>query len=155
MSPTKLVFSLQDLHHGWWQAALSDGTEQVTLTASSVTGGPLLRLLWAVRLLLLGANESKCTWLVEPGQYRWLFSRIEEQVQIQIVWFQDARDWPDEKGETLLCLTCGLLAFAKRLSHQLGQLTYQGDDSGVSQEEYQKLNEAITAFEQARSEKQA
>jgi hypothetical protein len=59
------------------------------------------------------------------------------------------------KGNPLLCITCGLFAFAKRLSHQLDQLTYQGDDSGVSPQEYQKLNEAITAFEQARSEKQA
>ncbi len=136
MSPTKLVFSLQDLHHGWWQAVLSDGTEQVTLTASSVTGGPLLRLLWAVRLLLLGANESKCIWLVEPGQYRWLFSRTEEQIQIHIVWFHDVRDWSDEKGETILRIECGLPAFAKRLSHQLDQLKHQGDDSGVPQEEY-------------------
>jgi hypothetical protein len=154
MSPTKLVFSLQDLHHGWWQAVLSDGTKQVTLTASSVTGAPLLRLLWAVRLLLLGASESKCIWLVEPGQYRWLFSRTEEQIQIHIVWFNDVRDWSDEKGKTLLRMECDLLAFAKRLSHQLDQLKYQEGNPAVPLQEYQKLKEAITAFEQVRPDKQ-
>jgi hypothetical protein len=121
--------------------------------ASSVTGGPLLRLLWAVRLLLLGATESKCIWLEEPGQYRWLFSRAEKQLQIHIVWFDDSRGWSDEKGETVLRIECDLLPFAKRLSHQLGQLAYQGDDSGVPPQEYQKLKEAITAFEHAKPDK--
>ncbi len=146
MSPVKLVFSLQDLHHGWWQATFSDATQRVTITASSVTGGPLLRLLWAVRLLLLGASESKCVWLVEPGQYRWLFSRAKGQVHIHIVWFDDTRDWSDEKGKTVLRMECDLLAFAKRLSHQLGQLEYQESGSAVPPQEYQKLKEAITAF---------
>jgi hypothetical protein len=62
MSPKKLAFSLEDLHHGWWQAILSDGAQQATITASSIPEEPLLPLLWAVRLLLLGAEESKCTW---------------------------------------------------------------------------------------------
>jgi|SRR5215467_7036049 len=154
MPPAKLVFSLQDLHHGWWQADLSDSTQQATITASSVTGGPLLRLLEAVRLLLLGANESNCLWLEEPGQYRWLFSRTEKRLQIHIVWFNDARNWADEKGETVLLMECDLLTFAKRLAHQLGQLEYQGDDPGVTQEDYQKLKEAITAFEHAKLDKQ-
>jgi hypothetical protein len=38
MSLAKLVFTLQDLHHGWWLATLSDGTQQATLTASYVSG---------------------------------------------------------------------------------------------------------------------
>jgi hypothetical protein len=154
MSPTQLAFSLQDLHHGWWQAVLSDGAQQATITASSITGGPLLGLLWAVRLLLLGANESKCIWLVEPGQYRWLFVRTEKQIQIHIVWFDDVHGWSDEKGETVLRMECDLLAFAKRLSHQLGQLAYQEGDPAVAPQEYQKLKEAITAFEHAKPAKQ-
>jgi hypothetical protein len=52
----------KDLHHGWWQAVLSDGTQQATIMASSFPEELLLPLLWAVRLLLLGANESTCTW---------------------------------------------------------------------------------------------
>jgi hypothetical protein len=63
---------------------------QATITASSVPAEPLLPLLWAVRLSLLGADESKCTWREEPGQYRWLFSRTDKQIQPHIVWFDDS-----------------------------------------------------------------
>src|SRR2546421_12069850 len=109
MSLTHLDFALQDLHHGWWQATLADGTQQTTIKASAVTGEPLLRLLWAVRLLLLGANESTCIWLEEPGQHRWLFSRTENPLQIHIVRFDDSHEWSDEKGETVLRTACDLL----------------------------------------------
>jgi hypothetical protein len=87
---TKPVFSLQKLHHGWWQAVLSDSIHEVTLRASSVPSEPLLPLLWAIRLLFLGANESKCIWWEEPGQYRWLFSRRDEQIHIHIIRFDDS-----------------------------------------------------------------
>ena len=147
MSSTKLVFSLQNLHHGWWQAVLSDGTQRATITASSIPEEPLLPLLWAVRLLLLGADESKCIWWEEPGQYRWLFSRTEKQIQIHIVWFADGRGWSDEKGKTVVRLKCDLLAFAKRLAHQLSQLEYQEGKPVVTGEEYQKLKDAIRVFE--------
>lgn len=149
MSTTKLVFSLEDLHHGWWRANLSDGTQQVTVKASSIPAEPLLPLLWAVRSLLLGADESQCTWWGEPGQHRWLFSRNEKQIQIHIVWFDGSRGRLAQKGETVLCMECDLLAFAKRLVHQLGQLEYRSGKSAVPQEDYQKLKDAITALEHA------
>ena len=164
MSSTKLVFSLQDLHHGWWQAVLSDDTQQVTITASSIPEEPLLPLLWAVRLLLLGAEESTCIWWEEPGQYHWLFSRTEKQLQIHIVWFDDRRGFSEykgktivrseKKGKTVLRMECDLLVFAKRLAHQLSQLEYQEGKPPVPQEEYQKLKDAITVFEHAEPGKQ-
>jgi hypothetical protein len=43
--------------------------------------------------------------------------------------------------------------FAKRLSHQLGQV-YQEGDPGVPPQEYQKLKEAITAFEHMKLDNQ-
>ncbi len=149
MAETTLLFSLQDLHHGWWQAVLSDGLQQATLTASAVPEEPLLPLLWAVRLLLLGASESTCTWWGEPGQYRWLFSRTETQLQIHIVRFEDHRSWSNEKGKTVLRMECDVLAFAKRLSQQLGQLTYQNGSPAVAPQEYQRLKEAMMAYEHA------
>jgi hypothetical protein len=155
MSPKKLAFSLEDLHHGWWQAILSDGAQQATITASSIPEEPLLPLLWAVRLLLLGAEESKCTWWEEPGQYRWLFSRTEKQMQIHILWFTGGRvGLSDEKGKTVVRLEGDLLAFAKRLAHQLSQLEYQEGKPVVAHEEYQKLKDAITVFEHAQPGKQ-
>src|SRR6266568_7331105 len=101
MPSTKLFFSLQDLHHGWWVAMLSDGVNEATIKASYIPAEPLLPLLWAVRRLLLGANDSKCIWWGEPGQHRWLFTRIEKRLQIHILWFYDGANWSDEKGETV------------------------------------------------------
>ena len=150
MSPPKLVFTLQDLHHGWWKAVLGDGVHEATVTASHVPSEPLLPLLWAVRLLLLGANEAKCSWWEEPGEYRWLFSRHNEQVQIHIVWFDDFSGRSDEQGKTILKMECNLLKFAKRLFHQLGQLSSQEESLAVPAKDYQNLQEAIMAFENAK-----
>lgn len=116
MPTPKLSFFLQNLHHGWWVAVLSDGVQEATITASSIPSEPLLPLLWAVRLLLLGASEAKCSWWEEPGEYRWLFSRQAEQILIHIVWFDSIADWSDEKGKTVLQMESDLLTFAKRLS---------------------------------------
>jgi hypothetical protein len=150
---TKLIFSLQKLHHGWRQAVLSDSIHEVTLRASSVPSEPFLPLLWAVRLLLLGANESKCIWWEETGQYRWLFSRRDEQIHIHIIWFDDTRDWSDDRGKIILRMECSLLAFAKRFSHQLGQLEYQEKTPVVAPQEHQILKEAITVLEYVKPKK--
>ena len=147
MSATKLGFSLQKLHQESWVAVLSDGVQEAIITASSVPDKPLLPLLWAVRLLLLGASDANCSWWNEPGEYRWLFTRQGEQILIHIVWFQDIAGWSDEKGETVLRMECELLTFAKRLFHQLGQLKYQEGDLTVPPKDYQNLQEAILEFE--------
>ena len=155
MSAMKLGFSLQKLPHERWVAVLSDGVQEAIITASSVPSKPLLPLLQAVRLLLLGVSESKCSWWNEPGEYRWLFTRRGEQVLIHIVWFKDVAKWADEKGETVLQMECDLLTFAKRLFHQLGQLHYWEGDLAVSPKDCQNLQEAIVKFEHAKHGKQA
>lgn len=151
MSHTEFVFSLRDLHHGWWQADLSDGIQQITMTVSSIPQEPLLPMLSALRLLLLGARASTCIWWEEPGQYRWLFSHTEHLLQIHIIRFNDSSDWSNEKGQTVLRMECSLLAFAKRFAHQLIQLGYREGKPAIDQEEYQKLKDAITVFEHANS----
>lgn len=102
MSASKFDFSLQKHHHDGWLAILSDGLQEATITASSIPSEPLLPLLWAVRLLLLGNSEARCSWWEEPGEYRWLFSRQDGNVLIHILWFKDIAGWSDEKGQTVL-----------------------------------------------------
>ena len=150
MSATKLNFSLQRFPHGWWGATLSDGLEEATITASSIPSEPLLPLLWAVRLLLLGTSEARCSWWEEPGEYRWLFSRRDESVLIHILWFKDIGNWSDEKGQTVLKMECDLLAFAKRFSQQLNQIGYQEKRPAVPEEDYQRLQEALVEYERGR-----
>lgn len=150
MSTRKFSFSLQKLGRQDWTATLSDGVQEATITASSIPEKPLLPLLWAARLLLLGASAARCSWWEEPGEYRWLFMRRDEQFLIHIVWFKDIAGWSDEKGKTILRTECDLLAFAKRLFHQLGQIQYQEGDTSVPLKDYQSLQAATLKFEQAK-----
>ena len=80
----------------------------------------------------------------EPGDSHWLISRTEEQHQIHILWFADGRRWSDEEKKTVVRMEGNLLAFAKRLAQQLGQLEYQKGKPAIAGEEYQKLKDAIT-----------
>lgn len=155
MTAPTLVFTLQDLHHGSWKAVLGDGVQEATLIASYTLSDPLLSLLTAVRSLLMGTTtEAKCSWWEEPGEYRWLFLRQNEQVQIHIAWF-DGSSWrSDEQGKTILKMECNLLKFAKRLFHQLGQLSYQEKSPAVPPLDYQHFQEAMRACEHAKPEKQ-
>lgn len=148
MSATKLVFTIQKPSRDCWIATLSDGVQEAIITASSVPEPPLVPLLWAVRLLLMGASDAKCSWWNEPGEYRWLFTRQREQVVIHILWFRDIAGWSDEKGECVVRIVCDLHPFAKRLLHQLSQLQYRDGDLTVPLNEYHKLQEAIQAFAQ-------
>jgi hypothetical protein len=77
-----------------------------------------------------------------------------KKILIHILWFKDIAGWSDEKGETVLRMECDLLTFAKRLSQQLNQLSYQEKSSAVPPQDYQHFQEAITAFEHAKPEKQ-
>ena len=92
MSPTQRVVFLHDLHRdqeahyaaGWYQAVLSDGVQQATITASSVLSNPLLVLLWAVRFLLLGDTSAHCSWwkgswYEQPEEHCWLLSHTNQQ----------------------------------------------------------------------------
>lgn len=141
------ILSLYHPNRGWWDAELSDGDRYEIVRTSFITGSPLILLLWAVRLLLLGADKSSCKWLVEAGQYSWLFARIGRSIRLQIVWFDDTSNWSNEKGEYILDMHCDLLMFAKRLYYQLGQLEYEEGEATVPVQDASSLKEAILAFE--------
>lgn len=150
MSATKFAFSLQKPHPREWVAVLSDGVQEAIITASDIPSEPLLPLLWAGRLLLLETSDARCSWWEEPGEYRWLFSRQDEKLFIHILWFKNIAGWSDEKGKTVLHMECDLLSFAKRLSHQLNQLSYQENRPAVPPQDYQRFQEALSAYEQGK-----
>lgn len=153
MLAAKFNFSLQKPYHDEWIATLSDGVQEAIITASDIPSEPLLPLLWAVRLLLLGTNDARCSWWEEPGEYRWLFARQNEKISIRILWFKVIADWSDEQGETILQMECDLLPFAKRLSQQLDQISYQQKSPAVPPQDYQRFQKAITTFELVKPER--
>lgn len=86
---------------GWSEARLADGSNAVTITASYL-GDALGELLEALGLLLEGADQARCSWEEEPGEYRWLFQRSDAGVWLRVLAFPDQyAEEPDERGEVL------------------------------------------------------
>jgi hypothetical protein len=135
---------------GWSEARIADGKICALVTASYLSDA-LGDLTWAVIGLLQGAEYATCSWWEEPGEYRWVFRRANDQVNIRILWFDDTpKGKPEEQGTVVFATTCRLVSFAGELKSQLQKLT---DDFGtdaykriwVSHEfpsrEYDKLRE--------------
>jgi hypothetical protein len=155
MSATSFAFSLHKPAPRGWVAMLSDGDQEAIVTASDIPSEPLLPLLWAVRLLLLGTSDTRCSWWEEPGEYRWLFSRQDDKLSIHILWFKDtATNQSDEQGKTVLRMECDLLAFAKRLLQQLNQLSYHEKRPAVPPQDCQLFQETLSAYEQGKRRKE-
>ncbi|GHO75750.1 hypothetical protein KSD_35210 [Ktedonobacter sp. SOSP1-85] len=145
----KFTFGIDDL---LGVATLSDGIQEATIPASFE--GDLWTLIFPVRILLWGANESRCSWRGDPGEYRWLFLRQDDKLFIHVLWFKEYLSRSDEQGETVLQIECDLLTFAKRFSQQLNQLDYQENPSAPLPEVNKDLQASIKAYEQTKREQQ-
>lgn len=122
MPSSVLRFSWALTGRGWIETSLSDNRHQLTFTASYLSDA-VADLVWIVLSLLKGAETGRCDWQQEPGEYRWLFSRQDEQVEIRILWFPETFSHrSDEQGDCVLVLTCSLLKFATKIHKQLHQL---------------------------------
>ncbi len=92
----KFSFMLTGL--GWGEATLSAGEQRVIIPASYLTD-VLSELLTAVRSLLEGAPDACCSWDLEPGEYRCIFTRNGDHASLRVLSFPDTwKDPPDEDG---------------------------------------------------------
>lgn len=111
------------------EAGIYDGVERAFPTASYISDalGDLAR---AVIALLQGAPGSTCSWEEEPGAYRWIFNRQGEDLQIEILWFEDPLSFePQEPGKRIFLSQCRLRRFAAQLRDQLqGLLAEHGEE---------------------------
>jgi hypothetical protein len=83
---------------GWAEAWVADGAVAATITASYLEDA-LGELLEAIGLLLEGADQARCSWEEEPGEYRWIFERAGADVRLRVIAFADiySRE-PDGSG---------------------------------------------------------
>jgi hypothetical protein len=116
---------------GWSEAVLSDGQHSATLTASYLSDA-LGELLDALIHLRGGAEEVRCSWEEEPGEYRWIFKRSDGRIALAILWFEDLADEPDEAGrlvfetrQELDALTDAIAAGTQRLLADVGEVGYR------------------------------
>jgi hypothetical protein len=94
-------FSFRLTGPGWSEARLADSSNSATITASYL-GDALGDLLEAVGLLLEGADQARCSWQEEPGEYRWLFERTASDVRLRVLAFRDQMaEEPDDQGEVV------------------------------------------------------
>lgn len=106
-------------------AELDDGASQVTVPASFILD-PLGNLLYALWRLMQGEIETRCSWVEEPGEYRWIMRREGDDVSLRILAlasFFPSR--PDEAGrlifETRQDLRTFVRAIAMGASRTLGE----------------------------------
>jgi hypothetical protein len=73
------------LRVGYWLLAIGDDSIELEVPWGAVGGNPYADLLRAVREVVQGAPRSSCSWLLEPGEYRWeLFCEVDD-LEIRIV----------------------------------------------------------------------
>lgn len=86
-----MEFSYRLTGTGWAEATISDDSAQVVLRASYLSDA-LNDLLLAIGSLLEGTLHAECSWLEEPGEWRWIFDLASTQVSLRILGFDDG--WP-------------------------------------------------------------
>ncbi len=105
----EFTFRLTNL--GSAEGRVAIGSETLVATASylSDTLGDLLR---AVVLIARGAVSARASWYEEPGEYRWLFTRQDEDVAIVVRWFSEnpVQPAPDSAGTLMFDSRCSVPA---------------------------------------------
>lgn len=124
---------------GWSEATISDGQASVTLTASYLSDA-LANLIEALIALLGGAEQAIVSWDEEPGEYRWVFTRSDDQVHLRLTALgitdadsdEDESDESDEsEGQAVLVFETRqrLVAFAAAVAEGAAQvLADQGEE---------------------------
>ena len=101
---------------GWSEARLGDGPCSVRITASYL-GDALGELLEAVGVLLEGAEQARCSWAEEPGEYRWIFDRAGSDVRLRVLALPDDDPRkPDDRGQVVFDSTAPLREIADAIA---------------------------------------
>jgi hypothetical protein len=98
---------------GWAECVLNIDGQLITTTASYLSHA-LESLLQATIEIVKGNPEAKASFDEEPGEYRWLFRRLnEQQINVKIFWFDELwNNEPDKNGQLIFEANCRLRTFA-------------------------------------------
>lgn len=125
-----LEFEYRVLGAGWAEGRLARGADEVELSASYLSDA-LGDLIEAVALVVEGVPSTQCSWLEEPGEFRWRFLRSDGDVLVEILWLDDW-DKLDHAGQLVfsdrvpvLGLGRVILSEAQRVLDALGPEEYR------------------------------
>lgn len=98
---------------GWSECIVEINDRRITVTASYLSDA-LADLLDAVASIARGANEARAKFEEEPGEYRWIFTRLPpDKLRICILWFGNTFSTKlDTEGEKVFEIECRLRTFA-------------------------------------------
>lgn len=110
-----MSFQITHLQHGWVDVSLSDGRISVPLTGSYISDAPgdLVR---ATLRVAKGASWAECSWLSEPGEYRWLLRSVPSGLNLTVLEFGD---WhprkPDAQGRAIFLFEGSLQRWVRQI----------------------------------------
>lgn len=110
MCSPPVAFSYELVGTGWASATFSIDDDRAELSASYLADA-LGGLLAAVRRLIQGEPLTWTAWEEEPGEYRWDFVRIGDEVEVQILAYSD-QDWARPKDEVGVVMIAGTVSLA-------------------------------------------
>jgi len=119
---SKISFSYKPEPRGWNSAAISDGEQELILDASWLSDA-LRDLTGAVASLLESADSVVFSWQSTPGSWRWILTKENEKLRIQILHFErDFSKLEDSKGEPVFSAETDVMRFAIVVRGQLRQI---------------------------------
>lgn len=110
---------------GWIEATLLTEEKEVTIRATYFSDAPN-DLIVAVALLLEGANETMCKWQEEPGEYRWIFKRDNNLVNIQV--FQVEQSFSKKNNKSGIMVFADkedLYLFTRQILNEFNTITFE------------------------------
>lgn len=128
-----VTFRIKNLEHGWLDASLGDETHEIHVIASYIIDSPgdLVR---ATLSLVEGAASADCSWLNEPGEYRFLLSRALDSLEITVLQFED---WhprkQDSEGQEIFRSTISQARWVRQILSEFQHLLDEHGEEGYQQ----------------------
>jgi hypothetical protein len=107
---------------GSLHAVVCSGDQRLDLFASYLSDAPA-ELARAAITLLCGAEQASLAWADEPGEARWVLRRIDGELDVTVLRFEETFSRrPNDEGKVLFETTVRLTDFAGQVKSQLDAL---------------------------------
>jgi len=117
-------FTLDLISRGWFSIKLSNGLNEVEINASYISDSPA-NIISSVRTVLNGFNFSTCICQDEPGEYRIIFDKDNDLVNIKVLEFPNSYSkQPNSNGKLIFEGTERVDVIAREIKQQYDRLLY-------------------------------
>jgi hypothetical protein len=109
---------------GWATTTLTVSDQSVSMTVSYLHDS-LRELAVSILRLRAGESEAKVIFMDEPGEHHLILKRVGENVEIEVIWFDDWASWkltPDTEPRRTLTATVPLAEFHHAVTNALAGL---------------------------------